>query len=210
MKEIWEQATLGYNLPLTLLLGLILIFWMISLLGLGDVGLDAEVDLDVDASGAGESASALGFLLRIVNAQDIPLMLILSLLSMFMWSFALASNFHFNPDQKPWLALVFLLPNFILSVLLVKVITQPLRPMFRSITVDQEHHEPLIGSGGHVKSRVLDETFGQCEVARPNGAPALLNCRLSEGAEPLVRGKEILVIGYDEDSRKFIVKTNQT
>ena len=142
---------MSYNLPLTVLLGLVLVFWIVSFLGVG--GFDADLDIDMEG---GDAGGAFGFLLRVVNAHDIPLMLILSLLSLLMWAFALSSNYYFNPNESSWLALVFLLPNFILSVLLVKIVTQPLRPLFRSITLDQEHHEPLIGSGGHVKSRVLD------------------------------------------------------
>ena len=206
VKEIWEQSLMSYNLPLTVLLALVLVFWIVSLLGVG--GFDTDLDLDLE--GGAEAGGALGFLLRVVNAHDIPLMLILSLLSLLMWAFALASNYSFNPNESATLALVYLFPNFIVSVLVVKGVTHPLRPLFRSITLDQEHHEPLIGSGGHVKSRVLDSDFGQCEVARPNGAPALLNCRLAEGDEPLVRGKEILVIAFDEKTQKFIVKTNHT
>ncbi len=211
MKEIWEQAIIGYNLPLTILLGLVLLFWIVSLLGVGDFDADLDVDLDLDADGGagGQAEGTFGFLLRVVNAQDIPLMLVLSLLSIFMWAIAIASNFYLNPGQSSFLASLFLIGNFIVSVILVKVVTQPLRSFFRTMKNDKEHQEPLIGSAGHVKSRVLDSKFGQCEVIRPKGAPALLNCRLAEGEEPLVRGHKILVIGYDEETKKFIIKPNQ-
>lgn len=212
MKDIWEQAILGYNLPLTALLGLVLLFWIVSLLGIGDFDTDLDVDLDLDAEGGadGQVEGAFGFLLRVVNAQDIPLMLVLSLLTLFMWAIAIASNFYFNPGESSGLALLFLCGNFILSVVMVKVVTQPLRSFFRTMKNDKEHQEPLIGSAGHVKSRVLDSKFGQCEVVRPKGAPALLNCRLAEGEEPLKRGHQILVIGYDDDTKKFIIKPNQS
>ncbi|MEN8679179.1 MAG: hypothetical protein ABF391_03925 [Akkermansiaceae bacterium] len=212
MKEIWEQATIGYNMPLTILLGLVLLFWTVSLLGIGDfdADLDVDVDLDVDGGAEGQAEGAFGFLLRVVNAQDIPLMLVLSLLTLFMWAIAIASNFYFNPEQSTSLALVFLLANFFASVLLVKIVTQPLRKFFRTMKNDKEHQEPLIGSAGHVKSRVLDSSFGQCEVVRPKGAPALLNCRLAEGEDSLVRGDQILVIGFDEETQKFIIKPNQS
>ncbi len=205
MKEIWEQAFLIYNLPLTLLLGLVAVFWIVSLLGVADF--DTEMDLDLDADGdlqGGESA--FGVLMRLVNAHDVPLMLVLSLLTLFMWLISIASNFYLNSGESGLVAFGLLFVNFIISVIFVKLVTQPLRPMFRSIRNDKEHQEPLIGSTGFVKSRVLDADFGQCEVIRPKGAPALLNCRLAEGEEPLVRGDEILVIGHDDDTRKFIIK----
>jgi hypothetical protein len=210
VKEIWEEALVGHNLPLTVLLGLVLLFWIVSLFGVGDFDSDLELDLDADGDVGSGSEGALGFVLRIVNAQDIPLMLVVSLLTLFMWAIAIASNYYFNPDHRAGLALLFLVGNFFVSVLVVKVITQPLRPFFRSLKHDRDHQEPLIGSTGQVKSRTIDETFGQCEVVRSKGAPALLNCRLAEGEKPLQRGDGILVIGYDDATKKFIIKPNSS
>ena len=203
MKEIWEQALLSYNLPLTLLLGLLFLFWMVSLLGVFDLD---SFDGEVDGGEVEGSDGVLGFLLRAVNAQDVPVMMVLSVLALFMWLIAIASNYYLNPGQSGLVAFGLLTGNFILSVILVKLVTQPLRPVFRSIKNDKEHQEPLVGSAGTVKSRTLDRDFGQCEVPRPKGSPALLNCRLADGEKPLVRGDEILVIGYNDSLRKYIIK----
>ena len=58
MTEIFQEAIKGYNLPLTILVGLIALYWVISLLGLVDFdsidnamgldGLDSDVDMDMD------------------------------------------------------------------------------------------------------------------------------------------------------------------
>ena len=203
MKEIWDQALLSHNLPLTLLLGLVFLFWMVSLLGVFDLD---SFDTEVDGGEVQGADGVLGFLLRAVNAQDVPVMMVLSVLSLFMWLIAIASNYYLNPGQNGLVAFGLLTGNFILSVILVKLVTQPLRPVFRSIKNDKEHQEPLVGSTGTVKSRILDRDFGQCEVPRPKGSPALLNCRLVDGEKPLERGEEILVIGYDDSIRKYIIK----
>ncbi len=208
MKEIWNEAFLIYNLPLTLILGCMTLFWVASLCGLGD--LDSDVDLNLEGDVDGDlhgSDGVFGFIMRAVNAQDIPVMLVLSLLSLFMWIIAIASNFYLNTSQSGLIASGLFIGNFILSVILVKLVTQPLRPMFRSIKNDKEHQEPLVGSSGIVKSRLVDADFGQCEVIRPKGAPALLNCRLAEGERSLARGEEILVIGQDPETQKFIIKS---
>ncbi len=202
MKQIWEQAILFYNLPLTVLLVLVFCFWLFSLLGAIDLDfLDFDFDTDTDGADGG----AFGFLLRCVNAQDVPVMIILSLLTLFMWAIAVASNSAFNPDHNGWLAVAMLLGNFFTSVCLVKAVTQPLRPLMRALKNDKEHQEPLVGMSGVVKSRVLDHNFGQVEVARDKGAPALLNAVLPEGRDALVRGDQILVIDFDKERDKFLV-----
>ena len=207
MKELWEQALLSYNLPLTILLGLVGVFWLLSLLGALDFdSFETDFDVDADANVDGGDGSVFEGVMKFVNAQDVPIMFILSLLTLIMWVISIASNYYLNSSGSEWLALGFLSANFIVSVILVKFVTQPLRPLFRAMKNDQEHQEPLIGSSGFVKSRVLDQGFGQCEVTRPNGAPALLNCKLASREEPLVRGDQILVIDYDDNDQKYLIK----
>lgn len=205
VKELWEQALIGYNLPLTVLFGLVVVFWLLTLLGAVD--LDAlDIDLDVETDGAdGVGEGIFAILLRFVNAHDIPVTIVLSLLSVFMWAGAILTNYYFNPEQNSLLAMAFLLVNLIISTLVVKFVTEPLRPFMRAIKDDGELQEPLVGMSGVVKSRVMDSSFGQVEVPRDKGAPALLNAILPEGQEPLVRGDQILVIDFDDQLDKYLV-----
>ncbi|WP_200392310.1 hypothetical protein [Roseibacillus ishigakijimensis] len=193
---------------MTGLLFVVGLYWVLS--AAGAVDLDS-FDFDLDADTEGDSASAggdgfLGFLLRFVNAQDVPLMIVLSLLILFMWALSIFANASLNPGESGLVAVGLLLPNFILSALLVKGVTQPLRPFLRSLKYDDEHQEPLIGLSGTVKSRVLDADFGQVEVPRGQGAPALLNAILPEGRDSLVRGDRILVYDYDPERDKYLVR----
>jgi len=208
MNEFLEQTLLSYNLPFTVLMGLVAIFWVLSLLGTIDMdGLDFDFDTDTDVDVDTEVSvghNVLGSALKVVNAQDVPIMMVLSILSLFMWLISIVSNFYFNPNQSIPLALGLLLANFIVSVLLVRIVTQPFRPIFRSLKKDEEH-TPLVGSLGIVKSRVIDQKYGQVEVTREGGSPALLNARLEDGA--LTRGETIIVTSYDENNKRYLVKS---
>lgn len=207
MKELFEQSLIFYNLPLTGLLGLVAVFWLLSLLGTVDIdSFDIEFEADAEGGTEGSGEGVFGFFMKLVNAQDIPVTLIFSLLTLFMWSIALISNYYLNPAESGWVAMGLLLANFVVSVLLVKAVTEPLRPVMRAIKNDQEHQEPLVGLSGTVKSGTIDRDFGQVEVPRTNGAPALLNAILPENHEPLSRGKQVLVIGYDEKLEKHLVQ----
>jgi len=203
MNELWEHALLPYNMPLTVLLGLMAVYWVFSLIGAADF--DFDFDIDAEAEGdVGSGHHILGAILKFVNAQDIPIMMVLSFLTLFMWSISLLANSILNPGHSNLIALGILVVNFIVSTLIVKAITQPLRPLFRAIKKD-EKHEPLIGAVGIVKSRVIDENYGQISVQRVQGAPALLNAYLDEGA--LVRGESVLVLSYDESRKRYLVKS---
>ena len=160
MKELWIQATESYNLPLTIGLIFFCAYWIISSIGIFDfdTDIDVEVDTDVDLNG-GVFSSVLNF----VNAADVPVMLVLTLLNFSMWAISMISNELWNPEGSMSLASLFIIANLILSIFVVKILSKPLAPLFNAIKNDVEAAEPLIGQSGKVKSRILDHHYGQVE-----------------------------------------------
>lgn len=201
MKELWEQAILPYNLPFTILLGLVVVFWVFSLLGAVAVD-SADVDLDGDAGNLGDLPTTL---LRVVNAGSVPVTVVLSILILVMWIASMTLNFYFNPGGSGLIAACFFLAAFIVAVVATKLITQPLVPFMRRLK-DAENASPVIGGVGVVRSIQIDSSYGQVEVERPDGAPALLNARLGADAEPAPRGTLVAVISMDEASGVYLVR----
>jgi len=205
VKEIWEQAILPYNLPLTILLGLVICFWMLTLIGL--LGIDSfDSDLDVDANGdlshLGEIPAAM---LRVVNAGSVPVTIVLSVLALCMWLGSIVLNYYFNPGHSGWLAAGFILAAFIIGVIATKALTQPLVPLMRRLK-EAEDAPPVIGCAGIVRSIAIDSEFGQVEVERPDGAPALLNARLGPDAESVPRGTPVIIISLDETKGVYLAR----
>ena len=208
MKELWEHATQTYNLPLTIGLIICCAYWLVSIIGVFDF--DTEVDIDADVDINGGSGGLFSSILSFVNASEVPLMLILTLINVYMWAIAMLTNHVLNPENLSWLALVLFGLNFIISVILTKYTTKPLAPLFVSLQDDIEKALPLVGQTGKVKSRVIDHKYGQVEIRRDKGSPALINCKLSETDEPMVRGEDVLVVKYEESSQRYIVRSLST
>lgn len=209
MKELWEQATQFYNLPLTVGLIIFCSYWIISSIGIFDF--DTEVDLDIDTdTDIDLNPGAFSSIMNFVNAADVPLMLVLTILNIFTWTISMISNEMWNPQHSLAIAGMMFAGNLILSILITRIVTKPLAPLFKALKTDSEAAEPLIGQEGKVKSRVLDHHYGQVIVKRHNTAPALLNCKLSESDKPMVRGEEVLIVSYDKPSKKYIVKSLQS
>lgn len=202
VKELWEQAILPYNLPLTILLGMVVVFWILTLIGA--VGTDADVDLDPDASG-GDLGDIPAAMLRAVNAGFVPVTIVLSVLILMMWIASILLNYFFNPAGSILVSLGFFLAAFVLGVIATKAITQPLVPFMRRLK-EAENAPPVIGEVGVVRSIQLDPTYGQVEVQRPDGAPALLNARLGADSEPVPRGTPVAIISLDEASGIYLVR----
>ena len=202
MKEIWEQAILSYNLPITILLGLVIVFWLLTLIGA--VGMDS-LDVDADAEVDGDLGDIPAAMLRVVNAGFIPLTVVLSILILGMWISSIILNFYFNPGHSGLVALGFFLAAFVLGVIGTKLITQPLVPFMRRLK-EAENAAPVIGEVGIVRSIQIDSEYGQVEVERPDGAPALLNARLGIDAEPVPRGTQVAIISMDEKTGVYLAR----
>lgn len=189
-----------------------MLYWISCIIGvLGidtfDIDLDADLDpdLDADLDGDGGLPAPVAALLRFVNAADVPLMAILSLLSVFMWVFCMMVNYYFNPEHRDWLILVIFFTSFVVSTILVKIATQPLVPVFRKMK-ELEKAEPAVGGTGIVTSKQVTCKFGQVEQQRSCGAPAILNCKTTEES-PIPRGTEVAIVSYDKDAGIYLVRT---
>jgi hypothetical protein len=219
MGEIIHDALLIYNLPLTLLLGLSVLYWISVCFGMLDIGsfdadmhMDANVelgmdtDVDVHADAHGDiGGGAMMALARFVNIHEVPLMVVLSFQFIFMWMIGMISNHYLNRDESILLGGGLLIANFIGSAILTRIVTAPLKPLMRGLKKEWDDAGPIIGNAGTVKTAEVNETFGQVEVVR-QGAPTLCNARTPEGADPLKRGDTALVIDYNTETQTCIVK----
>jgi hypothetical protein len=57
-----------------------------------------------------------------------------------------------------------------------------------------------------VRSIEIDSRYGQVEVQRADGAPAILNSRLAPDANPVPRGTPVVVVSIDEASGVYLVR----
>jgi len=203
VKELWQQATLPWNLPLTILLGLVVVFWTLKILTGADLD-SGDGDLDVDGA-HGETGDLSTDILRVVNAGAVPLTVVLSVLVLAWWMASLLLNYYLNPEQRwPW-NIGFFIASFVISVVATKVVTQPLVPLMRRLKA-AEDAAPVIGESGVVRSIELDSRYGQVEVRRLHGAPAILNSRLAPDSEPVPRGTPVAIVSYDAATGVYLAR----
>ena len=92
------------NLPASFLLGLVLLYWLMVILGvLGmdafDLDLDADLDFDVEADVDGHfEGSVFGKVLDFFHLGDVPIMIVVSFFVLNMWIITIVSNHYFNPE----------------------------------------------------------------------------------------------------------------
>jgi hypothetical protein len=210
VKEIWQLATSPGILPATLLLIPILLYWIIGACGVFQLDLDGVDPTSLDTNGDGHTdhhdgplANIMSGMMRLVNASDIPLMVVITLLVIFLWTCLMIAHHLFGTSPLPGWSLT--LGAFTASLLLTRITTPPLRPFFRALKKDSELHVPIVGRTGVVRTHELTASHGQIEVPDPIG-PMLLNARLKPGSPPLKKGDEVIIFEYDPERSLYFVK----
>lgn len=210
MEIVLQEAISAHSLPLTILLGLIGIYWLLSLIGLMDFdALDGAIGTDshhTDAVGEGDghghdqgddhSPGFFGSLMKVLGATDAPVMFVITLFTLLLWAANLLGNIYLNAGDSGTLATGIFGGSIAVAFIMTRLLVRPLRPLMKLIR-DTENRVPLVGLSGTVRSLTVTDAGGQIEVLR-DGAPILLQARVAPGREPLSRGTEVLVVLEDE------------
>jgi len=210
MWELFRESILPINLLYTIVLGLTLFYWLTVFLGGLDVDLidfdvdvdadiDVDVDADVDASGHG-SGFSLGKLLHFFNIGDVPFMLILSFMALFMWAGSVMFNHYYNNDSF-LLAFGLFFPLFIVSLFLTKFCSAPFVKLFAAF--DKQQDRSVIGSVCIVKVSANEHQLGQADVDTDD-FHQLINIKTVPGLI-LNRDDTALILEYNEEGNYYIV-----
>lgn len=206
MQEFLQNLALPYNLAISILLGMIMLYWIVSLFGVGFDALDVDFDFDSDTGANLSSLGPLAGFIKLLNGSSVPLSGIATFFALSTWFFTVMGNDLFNEADDLKTGWIILGISGIAAVPATKLITWPLAPFFRKLK-ESEIAEPILGQTGVVISRKVDGSYGQAEVVRKEGAPASINCICQEGEIP--RGESIEVISYDKLSGLYTVRPIQ-
>lgn len=208
MNAVLQEAISANNLPLTILLGLVALYWLATLIGLMDFdAIDGFLGLDNDGTGSDGAESDGGFLsglLKGIGLADAPVMFILTLFTLFLWGGNVLGNIYFNPDGTGAAGTVILVVAVVLAFVVTRLTIRPLRPLMRLMR-DTEKRAPIAGLTGTVRSLEVNSDSGQVEVER-DGASILLHARVGEGSDALPRGTRVLVVMEEGEQGAYLVR----
>lgn len=240
MHEVLTESIRWVNLPFTVLLGIVVLYWVMVGLGVldmtlfgdfdADVGVDGHFDanghVDTDVGdhplvpgdptgasagdgqpfhkeiGADQNGSFIIQALSFLNVGQVPLTLIISVLSVFLWCGSILAN-RYLTGGSGLLAAVVLVPNLAIAVIATRYFTLPLRPIFRKLGRDRDERVELIGQRCTITTTEATPSFGQAEI-KTEGAPLLLNVRTINDAH-LVKGETAIVVRIDNDRSLYFV-----
>lgn len=229
MTEFIANITSFPVAVLTLLLMVVVIYWLFAIIGvLGvdildgdaeidlavDADMDLDIDLDADVDGAGQGASGVaGFMLK-WGLTGVPVTVVFSVLILVAWiiCYYLVMLLGLLVSWLPlaWLSWILGAAALVLSVMIAVPITatliKPLKGLFK--THDAVTKSDLVGRIAVVKTSSVTPEFGQA-ILDDGEAGMLLDIRAEE-SEALKKDDEVILVEYVAADGSYHVMKKQS
>ena len=208
MIELIYAAFSPVNVGFTILLLLVVLYWVTVILGVLDVELfnielpdsDLETDADIDLDGGGIFRDILHFF----YIGEVPVMILASIFIMCIWACIILGNYYFNSSGSFIVAVPVYLAAFVISVFASKVFAIPLRKIYTALNKDYNVPRSVLGRICRVIStEVSKQKMGQSEV-QTKGAPIVLNV-LALGDHVFNKGDEAVVVEEDKTNGIYYI-----
>lgn len=206
------------NLPYTIPLGLMMLYWLTVIIGALDLDFlhfdldhdvdlhaDADVDAHVDADGHID-AGILNGLLAALGVGQMPFMILVSFFVIPFWMLGVGLNSYLKIVLGA-AAVGILIGNILASLIIMKITSAPFRSFFRSLEEKVVKEKDIMGSICIVSTSTITEKMGQVEI-QTSGSPYILHARAT-GEEVLQKGDEAVIVGYDKETGIYTVKRFQ-
>lgn len=223
MQELIHMAFSGVNLIYTIFLLLALVYWLSVILGALsmdaldfdvdvdadvdlDVDLDLDVDADVDADIEAEAVGSTGWFvsaLHFFNFGRIPFMIIWTVTSLSMWLISVYLQQHFGPSWG--MAIALLIPNLFVGLIVTKIVTTPLIPVFERMDKGEQPVDYL-GMECKLLFDLEPGEKGQGEVILENHTTLLITVMLADDQKALSKNQKVFVVTEDKSKELFYVK----
>ncbi|RBW50227.1 hypothetical protein [Marinobacter sp. F3R11] len=195
METFFSVAFSFPTMVFSILLCVAIVYWLISLLGMGDVDTDGDIDASGDFSG----------LMVTLGLQGVPLPLVLTLLFLLGWLASYFIDLIFGalvpPGLLHWLyGVAVIFAAFVVGVLATSVVIRPLRPLFRRAFLPPLQKR-IVGTSCVVISSGVTESTGRGEAIL-DGAHLVLQIR---SHSPLSHRQRAVIIEHIPDKNAWWV-----
>jgi hypothetical protein len=212
MKELIEISFSPVNAFFTIMSIIMVIYWLLVIIAgidpdlfsvdFDSADIDVDTDLDIDADG---DADGNGFIkiLEYFNFDELPLMFIITIIFFSMWLVGVNITYYVGIEST-LLGFLLIIPNFILSLFVVKLFSKPLGYLYKQVNHKGEPEIDFLGRRCRVVSSVSHDKTGQIELT-VNGDPIKIYAR-SNTQEKLATGQQAVIVGESEDKKYYLVE----
>ena len=216
MKELLELSFSPVNAFFSVMSIIMVLYWVLVIIAgldpdLFSIDFDAtDMDTNFDHHGKdlpdrAETSEASGFMkvLQFFNFDELPLMFVLTIMFISMWLVSINVT-HYLGIESTLLGFILLIPNFILSLFVVKIFSKPLAYVYKQVNHKGEPVIDFLGRRCVVFSTLNDLKTGQIQLS-VNGDPIRLSAR-SNTDEELKSGQQAVIVAESADKKYYLVE----
>jgi len=207
--DVFFNTALAYPTAIyTVLLGVVMIYWLLAMLGMVDFeSSGSDLDLDLHADGdAGDIGTLAGYVVAF-GLNGVPFSIVVSLIVLIGWTISclLGMWVLIWVPTLPLQVLVgtaVLIASFLTAIPLTAWIVRPMRRLFVSHTAIV--NASLVGQTCKVVTQSVNEKVGRAEVAQRG---ASINIRVwASSPNVLARGSVARILEYDEAAARYLIE----
>lgn len=222
MQELLQAAFSPPNLLYTILLLVVLLYWLSVFIGAldlefldVDLDLDPEVDLElevdvdadieVDAEVEGTGTNSPNFIIQALsffNLGKVPFMVFASFLILSMWLISMVGNAMWG-GVIPFFPLILVVPNVIISLFLTKIFSWPFAQLFSKIKHETASGRDLVGKIATLTMAAEPGRISQVDLV-DDDTHYLLSVRSKDEAS-LSRGQQVLLVEYNAQTDEYLI-----
>lgn len=205
MNELLTESFKNSNLPVTILLLLVLFYWVINLVGIFDLDM-LNGDAELDKGHIETETDSDSFLGKTFDFGDLPIAIVISFFVLFFWMITILTNYYLG-NSSLFFALIIYIPAIIGSFMVTRIIAIPLAKIYSMLKLNTEEAEIVsdyTGSVCMVFVEATSERNGQGEINR-NGDPIRVNIRTYPGKQ-MLKGSSALLIEYVKGGDYYIAE----
>lgn len=200
MPELLRNAFEGGNIIPTILLILVVLYWIIVIIGILDFDfLDSDFDLD---GGDGPFYALLAFL----KVGELPFMFVFSILILNFWIIAMLMR-YLPITLGGVVNTILLIPAMILSLFITRLECLPLKFVFKNRSMEDNGENAVIGQLCVLMCEVNNGRLGQAEIER-DGASVIINVRSEYEGVSFHKDEVAFVIRKDTDKNMYYIIKN--
>lgn len=186
----------------SILIGVLLVFWLLTIAGLLDLD-----SIGPDWLGGGDDADVSGLpeMLLALGLDRLPFSIVISGVAFFWWLITMLATALLLPllPLPLWLGgTLVLLVALVAAVLLASVSLRPLKPVFA--VNENVARESAIGRRCRILTLSVEDNFGQAEVAMGGGTRLTLQVYAAE-PNGLSRDSQAVVLEFDARRKRYLV-----
>lgn len=208
MKELVEISFSPVNAFFSVMCLLLVLYWLLVIIA----GIDPDLfsvdfdsaDLDTGFDGDGEAdTGGVMKVLEYFNFDELPLMFIITIVFFSMWLIGVNVTYYLGIEST-LLGFLLLIPNFMLSLFVVKFFSKPLSYFYKQLNHKGEPEIDFLGRRCNVITSVGPHKTGQLELS-VNGDPIKLYAR-SNTEEVIAAGQPAVIVGESNDKKYYLIE----